>query len=116
MTTAAAQSHQFAPVHSISFNTSASSGYPSRTASRNPFTRSRIHVFMLVMLNPNRPSSLNCAYQEKGNPSMLNAMPVKKRKPAIAKIELPNLALKLSDTQQNAPQKSTASSTTPSTS
>ena len=29
MTTAAAQSHQFAPVHSISFNTNASSGYPS---------------------------------------------------------------------------------------
>src|SRR5437762_3625041 len=101
MTTVVAQSHQFAPVHSISFNTSASSGYPSRTASRNPFTRSRIHVFMLVVLNPNRSSSLNCTYQAKGNPGMLNAMPVTKRKPAIAKIELPKLALNLPNAHGN---------------
>src|SRR5260370_4026497 len=103
MTTAAAQSHQFAPVHSISFNTNASSGYPSSTASRNPFTRSRIHVLMLVVLNPNRASSLICAHQAKGNPGQLNPMPITHQKPAIAKVELPKLALNLPNTQRNTP-------------
>ena len=37
ITTAAAQIHQSGPAHSISFNTSASNGNPSKTASKNPF-------------------------------------------------------------------------------
>src|SRR5437879_13377467 len=93
MTIAAAQSHQFAPVHPISFNTSASNGYPSSNASRNPFVRSRIHVPMLVVLKPNRSSSLNCAYQANGDPGMFNAVAVMKRKPAIAQTEARNDAL-----------------------
>src|SRR5439155_24558021 len=112
MTTAAAQSHQLAPVHSISFNTSASSGYPSSTASRNPFTRSSTHVLIVVVLKPNRSSSLNCAYQANGNASMLNAMPKKKRKPAIAQIDVPKLAVNLSNAHGSTPLKSTAISTT----
>src|SRR2546428_4066471 len=112
MTTAAAQSHQLAPVHSISFNTSASSGYPSSSASSNPFTRSNIHVFIVVVLKPNRSSSLNCAYQANGNAGMLNAMPVATREPAIAGIEVPKVALNLANAHGNTPLTSTAISTT----
>src|SRR6266699_6688216 len=103
MTTAAAQSHHVAPVHSISFNTSASNGYPRTAASRNPFTRSSTHVLVVVVLKPNRASSLNCAYQANGNAKMLNAMPVAKRKPAIAQIELPKLWLNLPNAHGNPP-------------
>src|SRR6266699_2449070 len=112
MTTAAAQIHQFALVHSISLNTSASNGYPSTTVSSNPFRRSRIQVFIVVVLKPNRSSSLNCAYQANGNPGMLNAMPVTKRKPAMANVEVPKLALSLPNAHGNTPLKSTAMSTT----
>src|SRR5438445_4773891 len=112
MTTAAAQSHQLAPVHSISFNTSASSGYPSSTASRNPFTRSSTHVFIVVVLKPNRSSSLNCAYQANGNAGMLNAMPVATREPSIAQIDVPKLAVNLPNPHGNTPLKTTPMSTT----
>src|SRR6266705_3494976 len=112
MTTAAAQIHQFATVHSISLNTNTSNGYPSTTVSSSPFRRSRIQVFVVVVLKPNRSSSLNCAYQANGNPGMLNAMPVTKRKPAMANVELPKLALNLPNAHGNTPLKSTAMSTT----
>src|ERR671919_1115316 len=108
MTTEDAQSHQFAPVHSISFNTSASNGKPTSSASRSPFIRSSIHVFIVVVLKPNRSSSLNCAYQAKGNPRMLNAMPTRKMKPAIVQIDVPQLALNLSNVHGSPPLKSTA--------
>src|SRR5439155_11692742 len=88
MTTAAAQTHQFGPVHSINFNTSARIGYPSNTASDSPFIRSTTQVFTVVVLKPNRSSSLNCAYQANGKLAMLNATPVMKRKLAIANTEV----------------------------
>src|SRR6266581_3110764 len=112
MTTAAAQTHQFGPVHSISLSTSTSNGYPSTTVSSSPFRRSRIQVFIVVVLKPNRSSSLNCAYQANGNPGMLNAMPVTKTKPASAKMEVPKLAVNLPNAHGNTPLKSTAMSNT----
>src|SRR5262245_20561244 len=103
VTTAAAQIHQLEPAHSISFNTSASNGNPSNTASKNPFRRSSIHVFTVVVLKPNRPSSLNCAYHANGKLTMLNAKPVAKRKPAIAKTDVPKAAANLPNAHGNAP-------------
>src|ERR671918_2687255 len=103
MTIDDAQSHQFAPVHSISFNTSASNGKPSSSASRSPLIRSSSHVLIVVVLKPNRCSSLNCAYQAKGNPRMLNTMPTRKRKPAIAQLDVPKLALNVPKAHGNPP-------------
>src|SRR5437667_132328 len=65
ITTPAAQIHQIGPVHSISFNNSASDGNPSIATSKNPFTRSRTDVLAVVVLKPNRSSSLNWAYHAK---------------------------------------------------
>src|SRR5215475_282571 len=92
-TAAAAQIHQFGPVHSIRFNTSASNGNPSNTASKNPFRRSSTHVFIVVVLKPNRCSSLNCAYHANGKLIMLSATPVAERKPAIAQTDVPKAAV-----------------------
>src|SRR5215472_5570053 len=103
MTSTAAQIHQFGPVHSISFNTNASNGNPSNTASKNPFTRSSTHVFSVVALKPNRSSSLNCAYHANGRLIMLNANPVAKRKPAIAQIDMPKSAVNFSNAHGNTP-------------
>src|SRR5262249_56927049 len=101
MTSTAAQIHQFWPVHSISFNTSASNGNPSNTASKSPFRRSSTHVFTVVVLKPNRSSSLNCAYHANGKLIMLNATPVAKRKPAIAQTDVPNAAVNFSNAHGN---------------
>src|SRR5262245_53759892 len=103
VTTAAAQIHQLEPAHSISFNTSASNGNPSNTASKNPFRRSSIHVFTVVVLKPNRSSSLNCAYHANGKLTMLNTKPVAKRKPAIAQTDDPNAAASFPNAQGNTP-------------
>src|SRR6478736_5601710 len=103
ITTTVAQIHQFGPAHSITFNTSASNGNPSNTASRKPFRRSSTHVFTVVVLKPNRSSSLNCAYHAKGKLTMLNATPVAKRKPAIAKTDVPKAAVKLPNAHGNTP-------------
>src|SRR5262249_34961494 len=103
ITTTAAQIHQFGPAHSISFNTSASNGNPSDTRSKNPFRRSNIHVFRVVVLKPNRSSSLNCAYHANGKLTMLNATPVAKRKPAMAQTDVPKAAVKLPNDHGNAP-------------
>src|ERR1051325_879166 len=103
MTSTAAQIHQLGPVHSISFSTSTSKGNPSSTASRNPFKRSSPHVFSVVVLKPNRSSSLNCAYHANGILRMLNATPVPKRKPAIAKTDDPKAAASFPNTQGNTP-------------
>src|SRR5215475_11510019 len=103
MTRTAAQIHQFGPVHSISFNTSASNGNPSTTASKNPFRRSSTHVFIVVVLKPNRSSSLNCAYQANGKLTMLNATPVAKRKPAIVQTDDPKAAESFPNAHGNTP-------------
>src|SRR2546430_17390778 len=103
ITTAATQIHQFGPAHAISFNTSASNGNPSNTASKNPFRRSSTHVFTVVVLKPNRSSSLNCAYHANGKLTMLNAKPVTKRKPAIAKTDVPKAAVNLPNAHGNTP-------------
>src|SRR5439155_10378354 len=103
MTTAAAQTHQFGPVHSINFNTSARIGYPSNTASDSPFIRSTTRVFTVVVLKPNRSSSLNCAYHANGKLTMLNATPVGKRKPAIAKTDVPKVAVNFPNAHGNTP-------------
>src|SRR4029453_6732209 len=103
ITTAAAQIHQLGPVHSISFNTSASNGNPSNTASKNPFRRSSTHVFTVVVLKPNRSSSLNCAYQANGKLTMLNATAVAKRKPAIARTDVPKAAVNFPNDHGNTP-------------
>src|SRR4029077_7678574 len=100
---AAAQIHQFGPVHSISFNTSASNGNPSNTASTNPLRRSITHVFTVFVLKPNRSSSLNWAYHANGKLTILNATPVAKRKPAIAKTDVPNAAVNFSNAHGNTP-------------
>src|SRR5215467_5891190 len=93
MTSTAAQIHQYRPVHSINFNTSTSNGNPSNIASKSPFRRSSTHVFAVVVLKPNRSSSLNCAYQANGKLTMLDARPVAKRKPAIAQTDVPTSAV-----------------------
>src|SRR5436305_10107608 len=103
ITTAAAQIHQFGPVHSISFNTSASNGNPSNTASKNPFRRSSTQVFTVVVLKPNRSSSSNCPYQANGKLTMLNATPVAKRKPDIAETEVPKAAVSFLNAQGHTP-------------
>src|SRR4029077_16317938 len=103
ITTAAAQIHQFRPAHSISFNTNPSNGNPSNTASKNPFRRSSTHVFTVVVLKPNRSSSLNCAYHANGKLTMLNAKPVAKRKQAITKTDVPKAAVNFSNTHGNTP-------------
>src|SRR4030095_13261696 len=103
ITSSAAQIHQFGPVHSISFNTSASNGNPSNTASRTPFTRSITHVLSVVVLKPNRSSSLNWAYQSNGKLTMLNATPVANRKPAIAQTDDPKTAESLPNAHGNTP-------------
>src|SRR6266567_920406 len=103
ITTAAAQIHQFGPAHSISFNTSASNGNPSNAASKNPFKRSSIHVVTVVVLKPNRSSSLNCAYHANGKLTMLNANPVAKRKPVIAKTDVPKVAMNFPNAHGNTP-------------
>src|SRR6266581_2988639 len=103
ITTAAAQIHQFEPAHSTSFNTSASNGNPSKTASKNPFRRSSTHVFTVVVLKPNRSSSLNCAYHANGKLTMLNATPVAKRKPAIAQTDVPKAAVNFPNAHDNTP-------------
>src|SRR5438552_11975979 len=110
MTTAAAQSHQLVPVHSISFKTSVSNGYPSSNVSRNPLARSSTHVFRVVVLKPNRSSSLNCAYQAKGNAAMLKQIPITRRKPAIAHVEVPKVAMNRPNAHGDRPLKSTAAS------
>src|ERR1700758_2118692 len=107
ITTAAAQIHQFEPVHSISFNTSTSNGNPSNTASTKPFRRSSTHVFTVVVLKPNRSSSLNCAYHANGKLMMLNATPVVKRKPAIAETDVPKTAVNFSNAHGNTPLNNT---------
>src|SRR5947208_1150829 len=89
ITTPAAQIHQFGPVHSISFNTSASDGNPSIAASKNPFIRSSTHVLAVVVLKPNRSSSLNWAYHANGRLTMLSTTLVAKRKPANAQTDVP---------------------------
>ena len=114
ITTTAAQIHQLEPVHSTSFNTSTSSGNPSKKASRNPFRRSSTHVFTVVVLKPNRSSSLNCAYHANGRLTMLNATPVAKRKPAIAQTDVPKDVVNHPNAQgntslNNTPMRSTAS-------
>ena len=76
---------------------------PSNTASRNPFSRSSTHVFIVVVLKPNRSSSLNCAYQANGKLAMLNATPVAKRKPAIAKTDEPKAAVNFPNAHGNTP-------------
>src|SRR5204862_7466101 len=103
ITTAAAQIHQFGPVHSISFNTSASNGNPSNNASENPCRRSSTQVFTVVVLKPNRSSSSNCPYQANGKLTMLNATPVAKRKPDIAQTEVPKAAVNFPNAQGNTP-------------
>src|SRR4029434_4273165 len=112
ITTAAAQIHQLGPVHSISFDTSASNGNPRHTASKKPFRRSSTHVFIVVVLKPNRSSSLNCAYHANGKLTMLNAMPVAKRKPAIAKTDVPKPAVNFSNAHGNTPLNRSATSNT----
>src|ERR1051325_10163166 len=92
-TTAAAEIHQLGPVHSINFKTSARRGYPSNAASKNPFKRSRNHVSRVLVLKPNRSSSLNCAYQANGKLTMLAASPIVKRKPDIAQMDAPKAAV-----------------------
>src|SRR5215813_779882 len=103
ITTAAAQIHQRGPVHSISFNTSVSNGNPSNTASKSPFKRSSPHVFTVVVLKPNRSSSLNCAYQANGKLTMLDATPVAKRKPAIVQTDDPKAAESFPNAHGNTP-------------
>src|SRR5205809_3030593 len=103
ITTAAAQIHQFGPLHSISFNTTASNGNPSNTASKNPFKRSSIHVFTVVVLKPNRASSLNCPYHANGKLTMLNVTPVTKTKPDIAQTEVPKAAMNFPNAHGNTP-------------
>src|SRR4029077_12632116 len=103
ITTAAAQIHQVGPAHAISFNTGASNGNPSNTASKNPFRRSSTHVFTVVVLKPNRSSSLNCAYHANGKLTMLIATPVAKRKPAIARADVPKAVVKLANAHGNTP-------------
>src|SRR5215813_14441487 len=103
ITATAAQIHQLGPVHSISFNTSASNGNPSDTASKNPFKRSSTHVFTVVVLKPNRSSSLNCEYQTNGKLMMLSARPVAKRKPAIVQTAVPKAAVNFSNAHGNTP-------------
>src|SRR5215467_322573 len=103
MTSTPAQIHQFEPVHSISFNTNASNGNPSTTASKNPFRRSSTHVFAVVVLKPNRSSSLSCAYHANGRLMMLNANPVPKRKLAVAQTDLPKAAVNALNAHGNTP-------------
>src|SRR6476646_9197873 len=107
ITTAAAQIHQLGPVHSISFNTSASNGNQSNTANKNPFRRSSTHVFTVVVLKPNRSSSLNWAYHANGKLMMLNATPVAKRKPAIGKTDVPKEAVKRANAHGSTPLNNT---------
>src|SRR5215475_14531168 len=103
MTNTAAQIHQLGPVHSISFSTSTTKGNPSNTASKSPFRRSSTHVFTVVVLKPNRSSSLNCAYQANGKLTMLNATPVAKRKPAIAQTDDAKTAATFPNAHGNTP-------------
>src|SRR5205823_9178004 len=112
ITTAAAQIHQFEPAHSASFNTSASNGNPSNTASKSPFRRSSPHVLTVVVLKPNRSSSLNCAYHANGKLTMLNAKPVAKRKPAIAKTDVPKAVVNLTNAHVKIPVNRTATRST----
>src|SRR4030095_3842072 len=81
--------------------TSASNGNPRNTASKSPFRRSSTHVFTVVVLKPNRSSSLNCAYHADGKLTMLNATPVMKRKPAIAQTDVPKAAVNFSNAHGN---------------
>ena len=81
----------------------ASNGNPSNTASKNAFRRSTTHVFIVVVLNPNRSSSLNWAYHASGKLMMLNATPVTKRKPAIAQTDVPKSAMNFWNTDGNTP-------------
>src|SRR5437762_2765391 len=87
----------------MSFNTTASNGNPSNTASKKPFTRSNIHVFTVVVLKPNRSSSLNCPYHENGKLTMVNTTPVTKRKPDIAQTEVPKAAMNFPNAHGNTP-------------
>src|SRR5438874_8172628 len=103
ITTAAVQIHQLGPVHSISLNTSTSNGNPSNAASKNPFTRSSTHVFTVVVLKPNRSSSLNWAYQASGKLMMLSAVAVVKRKPVIAQTDVPKAAVNFPNAHGNTP-------------
>src|SRR3954468_13094171 len=103
ITITAAQIHQFEPVHSTSFSTSASNGNPSTTASENAFSRSTTHVFVVVVLNPNRSSTLNRAYHANGKLMMLNATAVTKRKPAIAQTDVPKSAMNFRNADGNTP-------------
>src|SRR5205823_7986923 len=83
-----------------------------RAAKQKSFMAAEDHCFVVVVLKPNRSSSLNCAYQANGNPEMLNAKPVTKRKPAMANVELPKLALNLPNAHGNTPLKITTMSIT----
>src|SRR6516225_1615881 len=103
ITTAAAQIHQFGPVHSISFKINTSNGNPSSTASENPLRRSSTHVFTVLVLKPNRSSSLNCAYHANGKLMMLSANPVAKRKAAIAQTDVPKAVVNSSNADGNKP-------------
>src|SRR3954453_4034343 len=103
ITSTAAQTHQFGPVHSINCNTSASSGNPSSTARKSALTRSNTQVFRVIVLNPNRSSSLNSAYHENGKLTMVNARPVVNRKAAIVKTDVPKEVVKLPNPHGNTP-------------
>src|SRR5437773_7953699 len=116
MMTAAAQTHQSGPVHSMSSNTNARTGYPSNMASKSPFIRSSTQDFTVVVLKPNRSSSLNCAYQVNGKLTMLNATPVMKRKPAIANTEVPKADVNFPNAHGKTPLNRIAKSNTASNS
>ncbi len=68
-------SHHHPPIPFTNPNTNASNGQPIATVSPIPFNRSATHVPVVVVLNPNRASSRNCAHHSNGNETDESAMP-----------------------------------------
>src|SRR6185295_9782113 len=89
---------------------STSSGYPSTSASRRPLSRSINQSFCVVVLNPNRASSLNWCHQSKGKPETESDSPTANKKPAEAQTELPIHCAHERALQGRNPEKRTSSS------